>query len=62
MLQNCADTQKQSVRGNLKKIFPNYSQSSCQPKPNLIVLHNPHVFSRLFKTIRLYLIIPIMLK
>ena len=38
MLENCANTQKESLHGN-------YSQRSGQPKINLIVLHNPHVFS-----------------
>ena len=42
MLQNCANTQKQSVRCNFQKIITNYSQSFYQPKLNLIILHNPH--------------------
>ena len=62
MLHNCTDTQKQSVRGNIKKIVANFSQCSYQPKLNLIVLHNPHVFSGLCKTIRLDLILPNLLK
>ena len=43
MLQNCADTQKKSVPGNFKICNVNYSQSSCQPKLNLVFSTTPWV-------------------
>ena len=43
MLPNCADTHKKSVRSNFQKIVGNYSQCSCQPKQNFIVLCDPPV-------------------
>ena len=45
-----------------QKQTDNYSQSSCQPKKNLILLNNPHVFSGLCKTIRSDQTLPNLLK
>ena len=53
MLQNWADTQKQSVPGNFPKLAHIFPKSSCQPKLNLIVLHRPLNVWGFGKTIRI---------
>ena len=48
-----------SVCGNSYKLVSHYSVSSCQPIINLIVFQNGHLFSGLWKTIRLDLTLPV---
>ena len=58
MLQNCGNTQKQSCRSSYNKLVGQYSQSSWQPKLNLIFFNSPHLFSGLCKNIILYRTLP----